>query len=356
MNSQDNELRSTRGSLVCHIVVLALLVVPQTLLAQKIAITTHHYDNFRSGWNKNETTLTPANVGSSSFGVLYSIPLDAQVDAQPLVVPNETITAGNYQGQHDVVYVATEGNTIYAIDANTGTLLLNPNFGAPVIDPIGCKVNPQVGVGGTPVIDLAANTMYVMIYTSESNGPVYRIHALDLGSLTDEATPVVVAASHTLTDGSTYNFNATYQHGRPALLLASGNVYAAFGSFCDEGHNISRGWLLGWQAGSLNPLAGNQLMDTQATDPDSFFLSSVWMSGSGPAADASGNVYFVTGNSDPSGTTYDGVTNIQESVVKVSVDLTEVLDLFTPSDWGLLDKNDFEIGSAELCYCRLLRS
>jgi hypothetical protein len=345
MNSPRSTVPGSTLGFVISYVVVVLLFLPQTLMAQKVAVTTREYNNFRSGWNNNETTLTPANVASSSFGILYSIPLDTQVDAQPLVVPNEQITVGNYQGQHDVVYVATEGNTIYAIDANTGTVLLNPNLGAPVVEPLGCEVNPVVGIGSTPVIDLAANTMYVIVYTSESNGPVYRIHALDLGSLTDKITPVVVAASHTLSDGSTYNFNPAYQHQRPALLLANGDVYAAFGSFCDNGVNISRGWLLGWQASSLTPLVGNQLMDTQASDSDEFFLSSVWMSGAGPAADASGNVYFVTGNSDPAGNTYDGVTDLQESVIKESADLTQVLDLFTPSDWGLLDKGDFEIGS-----------
>ncbi len=231
--------------MIAGFLLLACLAIPQLLMGQEIAITTHHYDNLRTGWNNHETTLTPANVASSSFGLLQSIALDAQVDAQPLVVPNEQITAGNYQGQHDAVYVATEGNTIYAIDTNTGTVLLNPNFGAAVPTPLGCATNSVVGIDGTPVIDVASNTMYVIIYTSGSDGPVYTLHALDLGSLTDVLTPVVVTASHTLTDGTTYQFNATYQRQRPALLLANGNVYAAFGSFCDLAPNLSRGWLLG---------------------------------------------------------------------------------------------------------------
>jgi Beta-propeller repeat/Abnormal spindle-like microcephaly-assoc'd, ASPM-SPD-2-Hydin len=312
---------------------------------QGTAITTHHYNNLRTGWNNTETLLTPANVQSSSFGMLQSIALDAQVDAQPLFVPNQPITAGNYQGTYDVVYVASEGNTIYAIDANSGQVLLSPNFGAPVPAPLGCSVDPVVGINSTPVIDLSTGTMYVIIYTNGSNGPVYTIHALDLGSLADKVAPVVVAASHSLTDGSTFNFNATYQRQRPALLLANGVVYAAFGSFCDKGQNLSRGWLLGWQAGSLTPLAGDQIFDTQATSPDTYFLSSIWMSGSGIAADQSGNLYLLTGNSDRSGTTYDGVTDIQESIIKVSADLSQVVDLFTPYDWSTLDQNDTDFGS-----------
>ncbi len=135
------------------------------------------------------------------------------------------------------------------------------------------------------------------------------------------------------------------QRQRPGLLLANGNVYAGFGSFCDFAANLSRGWLLGWEAGSLQPLSGNEVFDTQASSPDDFFLSSIWMSGYGIAADEAGDLFFVTGNSDYSGTTYDGVTNIQESVVEVSSDLTQVLDLFTPDDWSSLDQGDVDFGS-----------
>lgn len=330
--------------LCASLVVLGLFTL-STASAQ-VAITTYHVDNNRTGWNPHETILTPTNVGSSSFGALQTIALDDQVDGQPLYVPGVNITAGKNQGLHNVVYVATEGNTMYAIDSQTGKLLLNPNFGTPVSRPLGCTNNgPNVGINSTPVIDLGSNTLYVLIYTQDSTGPAYRIHALDLGSLTDKVTPQVVVASHTLLDGTTFNFNATYQRQRPGLLLANGNIYAGFGSFCDFSGNLSRGWLLGWSAVSLTPLAANRLNDTQSTSPDSFFLSSIWMSGYAPATDDAGNVLFVTGNSDYSGTTYDGVSNIQESVVKVSSDLTTVLDLFTPMNQASLDENDADFGS-----------
>ncbi len=309
-------------------------------------ISTYHYDNYRTGWNQQETVLTPANVSSSSFGLLQTVALDDQVDGQPLVAPGVDITAGNYKGKHDVVYVATEGNTVYAMDAMSGTVLLSTNLGKPVRYPLGCNNNgPNVGINSTPVIDTSSNTLYVMVYTHDATGPAYRIHALDLGSLTDKVAPQVVAASHTLTDGTTFKFNATYQRQRSALLLANGNVYAGFGSFCDIGANLSRGWLLGWSAGSLTPMPANQVLDIQATSPFDFFLSSVWMSGYGPAVDDSGNIVFVTGNSDVSGTTYDGVTNLQESVVKVSPNLTTVLDIFTPSNQAALDAADTDFGS-----------
>ncbi|MGB0116094.1 MAG: hypothetical protein WCF61_02075 [Terriglobales bacterium] len=319
----------------------ALLAVGQT------AITTYHYDNYRTGWNQNESSLTPANVGPTTFGLLQTVALDDQVDAQPLVVPGVQITAGNYQGTHDVVYVATESNTVFAIDVHTGTVLLNPNFGTPVSQqslPGKCTANgPNVGINSTPVIDPSSNTLYVMVYTQGQSGPAYTLHALDLGSLTDKVTPQVVTASHTLTDGTTFNFSATYQRQRPALLLANGSIYAGFGSWCDHAPNLSRGWLLGWTAGSLAPFPSNQLNDQQPVDKKGFFLSSIWMSGYGPAADDAGNVLFVTGNSESG--TYDGVTNIQESVVKISNTLTTLLDIFTPDTQAIQDQKDSDFGS-----------
>lgn len=342
-------LRTRNFSARLTLALSTLTLFSASLLLGQTAITTYHVDNNRTGWNSHETMLTPANVAPSSFGLLKKVTLDDQVDGQPLFVPAVTITAGTHQGLHDVVYVATEGNTIYAIDAEAGTVLLNPNFGKPVSYPIGCTNNgPNVGINSTPVIDLTSNTLYVVIYTQDSTGPAYRVHALDLGSLTDKTTPQLVVASHTLTDGTTFNFNATYQRQRPGLLLANGTVYAGFGSFCDFAANLSRGWLLGWSTGSLTPLPANQVFDTQTSSPDSFFLSSIWMSGYGLATDDSGNILFVTGNSDYSGTTYDGVSNIQESAIKVSPNLTTVLDVFTPKNQASLDQSDADFGSGGL--------
>jgi hypothetical protein len=310
------------------------------------AVTTYHNDNFRTGWNSSETVLTPANVNASQFGALASVTVDDQVDAQPLLVPGVNITAGNKQGKHDVVYVVTGNDTVYAIDANVGTVLLSQHLGSPVPKPLGCGNNgPNVGITSTPVIDTTTSTLYLMAYTQDSTGPAYRLHAMDLGSLTDKLTPQIVTGSHTLSDGTSFTFNAISQRQRPGLLLANGNVYAGFGSFCDFAANTSRGWLLGWNATSLGPLSANQILNTQAASPDTFFLTPIWMSGYGLAADDSGNILFVTGNSDYDGTTYDGVSNLQESVVKVSPDLTTVLDLFTPSNVASLDQSDSDFGS-----------
>jgi hypothetical protein len=328
------------SSIVAFAVAMALTASAQT------SVTTYHNDNYRTGWNRAETQLTAANVIPTKFGLLATVALDDQVDAQPLMVPGVNITAGSNKGTHDVVYVVTASDSVYAIDANKGTVLLKQSLGTPVSEPLGCNNNaPNVGVTSTPVIDTSSSTIYVMAYTQDAGGPTYRIHGLDLGSLTDKVTAQIVTASHTLSDGTKFTFNATYQRQRPALLLANGNVYAGFGSFCDFSANLSRGWLLGWNATTLAPLSANQVLDTEATSPNTFFLSSIWMSGYGPAADDSGNILFVTGNSDYSGTTYNGVTNIQESVVKVSPDLTSVLDLFTPKNQAHLDQIDGDFGS-----------
>ncbi len=328
------------------VAILTITFLAASLASAQTAITTYHVDNNRTGWNSHETVLTPANVASSTFGLLYKITLDDQVDAQPLYVPGVTITAGNFQGVHDVVYVATEGNTIYAFDAEAGTVLLSPNLGSPTGLPTACNSpKTKVGISSTPVIDLTSNTLYVVSDVQGSTGPAYYVHALDLGSLTDKVTPQLVTASQTLTDGTTFTFNAAYERQRPALLLANGTIYAGFGSFCDSNVSVSRGILLGWSTGSLTPLPANQVLDIQAASPNNYFLSSIWMSGYGPSVDDSGNILFITGNSDPSGTTYDGITDIQESVVKVSSDLTTVLSIFTPSDQPALDATDGDFGA-----------
>jgi hypothetical protein len=335
----------------CQFRVLAAVISVSPLLfysssAAQTAVTTYHNDNYRTGWNSTETVLKPANVNASQFGLLATVILDDQVDAQPLVVPGVNITAGSYQGQHDVVYIVTGNNTVYAIDANIGTVLLSNHLGAPVQRPLGCWNNgPNVGITSTPVIDTVGKTLYLIAYLQQTGGPVYQVHALDLGSLSDKITPVVVSASHNLTNGTSFVFNAQVQRQRPALLEANGNIYAGFGSFCDKATASSRGWVLGWNAATLSPLPANQLINTQATSVNNFFLSSIWMSGYGLAADDSGNIVFDTGNSDPSGTTYDGITNIQESVIKLSSDLTTVVDLFTPLNWANLDARDLDFGS-----------
>jgi PQQ enzyme repeat len=205
----------------------AIAVPTVPAVAQQFGVYTYHYDNQRTGWNPSETTLTPTNVGPKSFGVLAQVALDDQVDAQPLVVPNQQITAGPTPGTYQVVYVATEGNTIYAINAADGTVLHSRKLGDPVPKPPGCAstILPHVGISSTPVIDVAGQTLYVVAYKLISGTPTYKVFALNLKDLTNKISPVIVAASHTLSDGTTiYNFDAAVQRQRPALLAAPSNI------------------------------------------------------------------------------------------------------------------------------------
>jgi hypothetical protein len=309
-------------------------------------VITYHSDNMRTGWNPAETQLTPLNVAGPDFGLLHLVPLDNQADAQPLFVAGQQI-AGH--GKHDVVYVATENDTVYAIDANSGKILVSRTIGPAVPDNEvavgGCSNGSNViGINSTPVIDLKAQTMYAMVFTYENGKDIYRLHALDLSDLTDRVKPVEVAATGTLKNGKTIKFDARYERQRPALLETAGNIYAGFGSFCDLGANITRGWLLGWQADTLTPLPVSDLINRQKKTENDFFLSGIWMSGYGPASDDAGSIYFATGNGDPSGKSYSPAVNLEESVVRLSTDLTTVQDYFTPNDYASLDAEDNEIG------------
>ena len=320
--------------------------------AQTFNVTTHHYDNLRTGWNSTETALTPAKVGGALFQLQEQIALDAQVDTQPLLLTAQTINGAT----HDLLYVATENNTVYALDAASGAVLMTRNLGTPVpisALPGGCGNNSNiVGINGTPVIDTVAGILYVIAYTYESNHAVYRLHALNVDTLVDTVTPALISASSTLNNGQGYDFNPAANRQRAGLLLANGNVYAGFASFCDINANLSRGWVLGWQTGTLTPLLNGKLNNTHAASPDSFFLSSVWMSGSGLASSAAGNIYFVTGNSDYSGRTYNHITNLSESAVEMSADLSTVNSLFTPGSAAdghvVLDEEDLDYGSGGL--------
>jgi len=318
--------------------------------ASSANVITYHYDNLRTGWNPNETLLTPAVVQSSQFKSIATAALDDQVDAQPLFMANQKIKG---QGTHDVLYVATESNTIYALDAATGAILLQRNLGKPVPQsalPGQCNNNgPNIGVTGTPVIDPAAGILYAIAYSYERKQQTYRLHALNLSTLSDKTMPAVITASGQLSDGSTYTFNPAVSRQRAALLLANGTVYAGFASFCDEAADQSRGWVLGWNASTLAPLPANHLDNALAQSPDNFFLTSIWMSGYGLAASAAGDIYFVTGNSDFSGTTYDKHLNLTESVIQISADLRKVRSAWTPKGkelgWQVLDQYDLDFGS-----------
>ena len=326
-------------ALLALVLTFAPIIRPQT---SKIAVTTYHYDNLRTGWNSHETilkqTLAPSGPVAETFGLLHQVTLDDTTYAQPLLLPNITIAGA----KHDVVYAFTENNTVYAIDAGTGAILLTRNLGAAVPPPQSCNNNgPRIGIESTPVIDQVSGTIYLVAFTNEKSGPTYRVHALDISTLADKVPTVAVTGSHTLANGTAFAFAAKNQRQRAALLMANGNIYAGFASWCDHPANQSRGWLLGWQTGTLKPLAANTLVDRLATG--TYFLSTIWMSGYGVASDAAGSIYFATGNTAKGA--YNTGTNLSESVVKVSPDLTKIVDFFTPSNVNNLDGLDQDLAA-----------
>ena len=350
---------------IFSLVFFALLLWPPQAIAQtsppKGAVLTWHNDNLRTGWQQQETILTTSTIGS--LGISHSVGLADQVDAQPLVIPG-------FLGGHDIAFVADESNNVYQIDANTGAIVKQVSLGAPVPRPFKCgNGGPNVGINSTPVIDWASQTLFVMADVNVKNAtPTYFLHALNLTTLNDKVPPFLVQASHTLTNGVVVSFDATYQRERAALLFANGKVYSAFTSYCDFQGTHTGGWLLGWtwNGTTLTALPANQLNDRQPS-PD-FFLDTIWMSGAGPASDESGNLLFATGNSlsstwtdtaPCSGTATGSVpttvpcSNIQESVVKLKGDLTQVTGLFSPNaQYGIfspttdqLDQGDRDLGA-----------
>jgi len=307
-------------------------------------ILTHHYDGQRTGWNPQETMLSPSSLSSGSFGLLITVQVDDDINVQPLVVADRQIAGAD--GNRTVIYVGTDSNTVYAIDASTGEILLTRNLGPPVPQSAvgGCNNNgANIGIDATPIIDRSTGLLYIIAYTFDNGVPNYTLHALDLSTLADALQPAIVTASQALSDGTIYTFDPATARQRAALLETNGNIYAAFTSFCDFFADRSRGWVLGWSASSLQPLPSNQLNDILAASPNTFFLSSVWMSGSGPAVSSDGYLFFATGNSDPG--SYDSVQNLSESLVKITSDLSSVVDFFTPSEVDSLDNADLDFGA-----------
>jgi hypothetical protein len=313
-----------------------------------VRVLTYQYETSRDGANTQETTLTPANVNPSQFGRLFSDPVDGYVYAQPLYVSNVNI-AGHGR---NVVYVATEHDSVYAFDADSGggplwqVSFLNPNGGVtsvPASD-TGCtQIVPEIGITGTPVIDAQSGTMYLVAMTKETSGGtvnyVHRLHALDITRGVERpGSPVVIQASVSGTGdgGSTDVFQPQNYKQRPALLLLNGVVYAGFGSHCDIGQY--HGWLIGYDAHSLQQVAVYN--DTPNGNEGAF-----WNSGAAPAVDSAGNIYIVSANG-----TFDsnsGGADLGESYIKLGASGgLHVLDSFTPFNYQSLDDGDLDTGSA----------
>jgi hypothetical protein len=307
-----------------------------------IDVTTFHYDQMRTGWNQNETDLTPANVGSSSFGLIATLQVDGNVFAQPLLVSSFVMPDSSI---HDVLIIATGHNSVYAFDAQTYAILWQVNLGpSQSSNDVGCTdVLPEYGISSTPVIvRTAANaaTIYLVAATEPSkNQFVASVHALNLATGADAIAPTVIAPTATLSNGKTLVFQPQNQWNRVGLAYNQGSLYVAIGSHCDNNSDGITGWLLAYNA---NLKLQNAFHTIETPNGNGALeLASIWMSGFAPAIDESGNVYVATGN----GAFGAGQNNWGQSVIKLPPGLTSVTSYFTPSAWETLNAGDKDFGA-----------
>lgn len=345
-------------------------------------VTTYHFDNTSTGQNLSETTLNPSNVNSSQFGKLATVPLDGQVYAEPLYVAGVQIASGPNQGSHNIVFAATEHDSLYAIDAQSGNVLWHDSFIDPAAgvatvpsgDVFSDDISPEYGITSTPVIDSNTNTLFVVANTKEVRGDgvhyVYRMHAIDLATGAEKfGGPAVIGdtlvngTSYTYISGPSVNgsgsgsvngkitFNALWQLQRAGLTLANDTVYVAFGSHSDLGQ--THGWVIGFDA---NTLAMNTAFNTTPNGT----LGTIWQSGNSITVDDQGNLYVTTGNGSFD-TTLDANGfpinhDYGQSVVKLAVDPNssaanqnsngwglKVVDYFTPYNQQTLDDQNLDL-------------
>ncbi len=307
---------------------------------------TYHNDNLRTGQNLAETVLTLNNVNSNQFGKLFSYPLDGIAFASPLYVANVSIPGKG--SSHNVVYVATEHDSVYAFDADgiTTTPLWKISFLSSGVTTVPCAdtgecgdIPTEIGITSTPVIDPSSGTMYVVAATKEgSNTWRQRLHALDITTGTEKfGGPVLLQASvpgsGTGSSGGNVTFDALRENQRPGLLLNGGVVYLAFGSHGD--HSPWHGWVLGYNATTLQ-----QTMKYNATPNGNG--GGIWQGGGGLATDATNDIYFVTSNGDFDVNT--GGVDYGDSVEKLTPGGV-VVDYFTPDDQQNMSVNNLDLGA-----------
>jgi hypothetical protein len=319
-----------------------------TLSFSQVQVTTFHNDSGRTGQNLNEVVLAPSNVGMNSFGKLYSFPIRGNVYAQPLYMPGVRINGI----VHNVIYVATEHDMVYAFDAdsNSPTPLWTANFTSadgtsattiPASD-TGCPdLTPELGITGTPAIDVTTNTMYLVARTKESGSYVSRLHALDITSGAEKfGGPVAIQANipGTGEGGTTISLNTFTQNQRAGLVLNNGTIYIAFASLCDT--SPWHGWLLAYQTQTL-------LQTGVWNSTPNGMAGGIWGGGSAPAVDTAGNLFFATGNG--TFTFNNGGSDIADTLVKLPPAPEQgpwrPVDYFTPYNQGSLALHDLDLGS-----------
>jgi len=321
----------------------------QAAASQPISgVFTYHYDNARDGQNLNESVLSPSNVNSKTFGKIFSRSVDGEVYAEPLYVNAVEIPK---VGTREVVYVATEHDSVYAFDASGARA--KPFWKTSFIDPEkrittmpwrsvdSTNIFPEIGITGTPVIDQTTNTLYLSAETVDRGQVLQRLHALDIATGQEKfGGPVYITATvqgiGAGNDGNG-NIDLTPQiaNQRCGLALYNGIVYVAFASHGDKG--LYHGWLLGYDASTL------QQVSAFATTPNGL-QGGIWMSGGAPMIDDEGNVFVVAGNGS-----FDAQSDYGDSLLKLGSAGTSsfgVIDFFTPFDQEALDALDIDFGSS----------
>ncbi|MGH9770668.1 MAG: hypothetical protein ACRD4Q_03060, partial [Candidatus Acidiferrales bacterium] len=333
--------------------------------AAQTSVLTQHNDTSRTGLNPSETILTTSNVNVNQFGKLLSLPVDGQVYAQPLYVPNVRFPNNT---THNILIVATENDSVYAFDAdlsagaNTSPLwtasLVDMAHGAaagetPLLDSpaaLGCTdLTPDVGITSTPVVDVNTNpTPTIYVEAKSTLGSIYidRLHALDITTGNEKSPgPVVIAASVSGNGKGSQNgilsFDSHYQFNRPGLLLLNGNIYIAFATVCYP--TLFHGWIFAYDESSFAQKS------VFVATPNGV-RGGIWMSGSGLAADANGYIYTATG--DGTFDTTIPITDFGDSILKLSTvsgnqtnGYLSLSDYFTPYDQSVLLTDDTDLGS-----------
>ena len=323
---------------------------PSVDLAQSTSfdILTFQYNVARTGVTSAETILTPANVAEGSFGKKASLAVDGYVYAQPLYVSRLVTTTG----ERDVVFVATEHDSVYAFDATTSeplwhvSLLESGEVPVPSEDTLAPDISPEIGITGTPVIDRAAELLYVVSKAKRADKTyVQRLHALRLADGSEKpGAPVVIAAqlrgtSSDAKDGL-LSFEPLRHNQRAALALIGGRIVIAWASHGD--HAPYHGWLMAYDAADLGkPPAAF------VTTPDGL-AGGIWMGASGPSADADGNIYVASGNGDFDMNDDATRTNYGLSALRLRLDGDNftVKDFFSPSQTTALQVGDLDFGTS----------
>lgn len=326
-------------------ILLAALIAALIAMPAAAQVTTSQYNNARTGANLNEAVLTPQNVNAGQFGKVFTLRAEGDIYAEPLYLPHLQIPG---KGVHNVVFVATERDIVYAFDADgksTDPLwrvtFIAPAKGVEVLttQDVACPfITPVVGITSTPVIDTATGTLYVLARTREGRDYVQRLHALDVATGAEKfGGPAVIRASVKNSSGRQVDFDPLRENPRASLLLVNGKVYLMWASSCDV--DPYHGWVMVYDAQTL---AQEAVLNVS---PDGT-QGGIWAADTGPAADKDGNVFVATGNG-----TFDanrsGGRDYGDSLLKMSLNgqSLSVSDYFTPFNQEKLNDADLDLGS-----------